>query len=54
MNCGCAVLRGTALPAPARIAGALLAGFLGYGLSIVCFIMALRQLGAARTGALTL
>lgn len=51
VNCGIALMIGTALPAPARIAGALLVGFLGYGLSIVCFIMALRQLGAARTGA---
>ena len=39
------------MPGLARIAGALLVGFLGYGLSIVCFIMALRKLGAARTGA---
>ena len=51
VNCGIALMIGTALPAPAWIAGALLVGFLGYGLSIVCFIMALRQLGAARTGA---
>jgi hypothetical protein len=29
----------------------LVLGFLGYGLSLVLFIVALRQLGAARTGA---
>lgn len=51
VNCGIAVMAGAALPGAARIAGALLVGFLGYGLSIVCFIMALRSLGAARTGA---
>ena len=26
-------------------------GFLGYGLSLACFVLALRQIGAARTGA---
>ncbi len=31
------------------VGGAL--GFLGYGLSLVCFVLALRQLGTARTGA---
>lgn len=51
VNCGIALMAGTAMPGIARVAGALLVGFLGYGLSIVCFIMALRQLGAARTGA---
>ena len=51
VNCGIALMISSAPPPPARIAGALLVGFLGYGLSIVCFIMALRQLGAARTGA---
>ncbi len=43
---------GTALPT-ARVAIAAMAfGFASYGLSIVLFIRALRELGAARTGAL--
>jgi hypothetical protein len=33
------------------IAGAVLLGFLSYGLSLVLFVRALRDLGAARTGA---
>ena len=37
-----------ALPAVA-VAGAL--GLLSYGVSLVCFVLALRQLGTARTGA---
>jgi drug/metabolite transporter (DMT)-like permease len=32
-------------------AGALLVGFLGYGVSLALFVVGLRQLGAARTGA---
>lgn len=39
---------GHGLPLGAVGAG-LLVGFLGYGLSLVCFILALRTLGAART-----
>ena len=39
---------GHGLPLAAAGAG-LLVGFLGYGLSLVCFILALRTLGAART-----
>jgi drug/metabolite transporter (DMT)-like permease len=27
-------------------------GYMGYGLSLVCFILALRHIGAARTGAI--
>jgi hypothetical protein len=33
------------------LAGALLVGFLGYGLSLVLFVLALRHIGTARTGA---
>jgi len=33
------------------VAGALALGFVSYGLSLVLFILALRQLGTARTGA---
>ncbi|MGH6629082.1 MAG: EamA/RhaT family transporter, partial [Burkholderiales bacterium] len=33
------------------LTGALIVGFLGYGVSLVLFILALRHLGAARTAA---
>jgi drug/metabolite transporter (DMT)-like permease len=39
------------LPSVAGIAGAALVGFAGYGLSLVLFVLALRGLGTARTGA---
>jgi len=42
---------GAALPDVASIAEAAAIGFLGYGLSLVLFVLALRHLGAARTGA---
>ncbi len=42
---------GAHLPAPLQIAGAGLVGFLSYGASLVLFVVALRQLGTARTGA---
>jgi drug/metabolite transporter (DMT)-like permease len=38
-------------PAPAAVAGAALVGFFGYGTSLVLFVLALRLLGTARTGA---
>jgi drug/metabolite transporter (DMT)-like permease len=38
-------------PAPAALLGAGLVGLLGYGTSLVLFVLALRFLGAARTGA---
>jgi drug/metabolite transporter (DMT)-like permease len=38
-------------PGAAALAGALGVGFLGYGVSLVLFILALRHLGAARTAA---
>jgi drug/metabolite transporter (DMT)-like permease len=50
-NVALAVSLGAALPAVAHVAATLLLGFLGYGLSLVLFIVALRHLGAARTGA---
>lgn len=46
-----AIMLGADMPVPAAIAGAALVGFLGYGLSLVMFVLALRHLGAARTGA---
>ncbi|MEQ1887623.1 MAG: EamA family transporter [Alphaproteobacteria bacterium] len=42
---------GAVLPAPVILAGALVTGFLGYGVSLVLFVISLRRLGAARTGA---
>lgn len=42
---------GAALPSAGPIAGAAVVGFLGYGVSIVLFVLALRHLGTARTGA---
>ena len=42
---------GLPLPAPARVAAAAAVGFLGYGVSLVLFVLALRHLGTARTGA---
>lgn len=38
-------------PAAAPLVAAAMVGFLGYGLSLVLFVLALRHLGAARTGA---
>lgn len=38
-------------PEPLPATAALLVGFLGYGVSLVCFVLALRALGTARTGA---
>jgi len=41
----------TALPQPELLAGAAFIGFFGYGVSLVLFVLALRHLGTARTGA---
>lgn len=46
-----AFVLGATLPAPSNIAGALLVGFFAYGVSLTLFILALRHLGTARTGA---
>jgi len=46
-----ALLLGSAFPSPLGMAGAALVGALGYGLSLMLFVVALRELGAARTGA---
>ena len=46
-----ALFRGAALPGAPEIAAAGLIGFLGYGVSLVLFVLALRHLGSARTGA---
>jgi drug/metabolite transporter (DMT)-like permease len=51
LNTGLALSLGASLPQLAPLAGALLVGFFGYGVSLVCFVLALRGLGTARTGA---
>lgn len=39
------------LPSPVTILQAGAVGFLGYGISLACFVLSLRHLGTARTGA---
>jgi len=51
VNLALALALGAPLPAAAGWIGAGLLGFLGYGVSLVLFIIALRHLGTARTGA---
>lgn len=46
-----AVVQQAPWPPPAAMLGAAVVGFLGYGTSLVCFVLALRLLGTARTGA---
>jgi drug/metabolite transporter (DMT)-like permease len=46
-----ALALGASLPTRAYLLGTLVLGFLGYGVSLVLFIVALRQLGTARTSA---
>ena len=50
-NLALALSFGAAWPTPARFGGALGVGFVAYGVSLVLFVVALRHLGAARTGA---
>jgi len=51
VNLGLALLVGQVLPSPGALIAAMAVGFLGYGVSLVLFVLALRHLGAARTGA---
>jgi drug/metabolite transporter (DMT)-like permease len=51
VNLALAIGRGAGLPGPGEIAAAGVVGFFGYGLSLVLFVLALRHLGSARTGA---
>jgi len=50
-NVGLALAFGATRPSPLLIAAAATVGFAGYGVSLVLFILALRGLGSARTGA---
>jgi drug/metabolite transporter (DMT)-like permease len=51
VNVAIALAGGARVPRASTIAGAVLVGLVGYGLSLVCFVRALREIGAARTGA---
>lgn len=51
VNLGLALAHGAALPGAAVTLAAGVIGFLGYGVSLVLFVLGLRHLGAARTGA---
>ncbi|MGH7015181.1 MAG: EamA family transporter [Stellaceae bacterium] len=49
VNVALALVLGGAWPPPAVVAAAGIVGFLGYGVSLCLFMVALRELGAART-----
>lgn len=51
VNLMLAVSLGAAMPALPNVAGALAVGFLAYGVSLALFVIGLRHLGTARTGA---
>ncbi len=51
VNCTLALAVGATLPAWITVAEAMIVGWLGYGVSLVLFVLALRGLGTARTGA---
>ncbi|WP_145535666.1 DMT family transporter [Yersinia thracica] len=51
VNLGLAFSLGASLPPLTHLAGALLVGFFAYGVSLALFVIGLRHLGTARTGA---
>jgi drug/metabolite transporter (DMT)-like permease len=51
VSLACALQLGQPLPAIASAGAAALLGFVSYGISLVLFVLALRDLGAARAGA---
>ena len=51
VNLALALAIGAQLPGALAISAAAVIGFFGYGLSLVLFVLALRHLGTARTGA---
>ena len=51
VNLALALAFGAGLPRPALVGAAMLVGLLAYGVSLSLFVVALRQLGSARTGA---
>ena len=50
-NTGLALAFGASLPSAKAVGGSMLVGFLGYGMSLTLFVVGLRTLGTARTGA---
>lgn len=50
-NLALALIAGAALPSVAIVLAAVFLGLFSYGLSLVLFVVALRELGTARTGA---
>ncbi|MFC3531220.1 DMT family transporter [Vogesella facilis] len=51
VNLALALMLGASLPPLPNLAGAMIVGFLAYGVSLALFVVALRHLGTARTGA---
>jgi drug/metabolite transporter (DMT)-like permease len=51
VNLALALAQGSALPGCSMVLAAGAVGFFGYGVSLVLFVLALRHLGTARTGA---
>ncbi|MGH6738920.1 MAG: DMT family transporter, partial [Bradyrhizobium sp.] len=51
VNLALALWQGAILPSAGTVAAVGLVGFLGYGVSLALYILGLRHLGAARTGA---
>jgi drug/metabolite transporter (DMT)-like permease len=51
VNIGVAVLMGASIPALSMTVAAAVVGLAGYGISLTLFVLALRDLGTARTGA---
>ena len=51
VNLSLALFQGAALPTTGLLAAAAALGLFGYGISLVLFVVALRNLGTARTGA---
>ena len=51
VNLALALARGATVPGISTLAAAATVGFFGYGVSLVLFVLGLRHLGAARTGA---
>jgi drug/metabolite transporter (DMT)-like permease len=51
VNLSLALFQGASLPSAGILASAAMVGFFGYGISLVLFVVALRNLGTARTGA---
>ncbi|MDO9284758.1 MAG: DMT family transporter, partial [Aquabacterium sp.] len=51
VNLVIALALGASLPIPSVLAGSAVLGFFAYGISLTLFVVALRHLGTARTGA---